>query len=77
VNISNKLVTDILNLLPLIESEHVTIFTKIQDSPYYYRIRSISPHSSDLSLKFLASDFIDYYGLMKILSKELNFSLNT
>jgi hypothetical protein len=66
VNISNKLATDILNLLPLIEAEQ-QFLQKFQDSPYY-RIRSISPHSSDLSLKFLASDFIDYNALMKILS---------
>jgi len=76
-NITHKLVSEILNLLPLLDAEHVTMFSKIQDAPYYYRNIEMTPTvSENTKLGFLAPSFIEYYGLMKILSKELSFTLN-
>lgn len=76
-NITHKLVSEILILLPLLEVDHVTMLSEIQDAPYYYRNIEMHPTVSENSkLSFLAPSFIEYYSLMKTLSNELNFSLN-
>lgn len=77
VRITNKLVSEILNLIPFLEPQHVTLLSKIQDAPYHYEVLEKHPGRRDAQkLEFLAPSYLEYYTLMKLLAEEFSLSLN-
>lgn len=80
VNITHSLASDILKLLPLLDVHHVTLLTKIQESPYHLRLSMYSYRSRNENytkdLGGLTDDFMEYYSLIKQLSIEFNHSFN-